>query len=124
MTKSSGLSSASASTWRITPDETEAPATSLWAEGLTWVTEAEVLEAFAGRFHVWKERLFGEGFADVRERWLALAIGVGEPVEVRLEDEVFAGTFAALDDGGALVLECGDGERRLIAAGDVFFPAD
>jgi len=43
-------------------------------------------------------------------------------VEVRLDRETFAGRFAALDDGGGLVLDLQSGQRRIVTAGDVFFP--
>ena len=105
------------------PEATETPATSLWAEGCTWLTVQQVLEAYCAALIIWKERLLGEGFAPVRERWLGMAKGLGESIEVRLDKETVAGKFAGLDADGALILEETDGGRRLIGAGDVFFPA-
>jgi len=55
--------------------------------------------------------------------WLDFAVGLGKPIEVRLEREVLRGRFATLDASGALDLELADGSRRLITAGDVFHPA-
>ena len=105
------------------PEATETPATSLWAEGCTWLAAAEVLEAFCRAFLEWKGRLLDEGFAPVRAQWLRLAKGLGESIEVRLDKEILAGRFAGLDADGALILEGTDGGRRLIGAGEVFFPA-
>ena len=62
------------------------------------------------------------GFDGVREAWLTVASGVGEPIAVRLGDEVLEGRFETIDCTGALVLAAGDGSRRAISAADVFFP--
>lgn len=105
------------------PEATETPATSLWAEGCTWLAVHQILEAYCAALLTWKERLLGEGFAPVRERWLGLAKGLGQSIEVRLDKETLAGKFAGLDADGALILDEADGGRRLIGAGDVFFPA-
>lgn len=105
------------------PDATETPATSLWAEGCTWLTVPQMLQAYCAALLTWKQRLLNEGFAPVRERWLGLAKGIGESIEVRLDKETVAGKFAGLDTNGALILEGIDGGRRLIGAGEVFFPA-
>jgi len=104
------------------PESTETPATSLWAEGCPWLTVQQILEAYCAALLIWKDRLFGEGFAPVRERWLGLAKGLGHSIEVRLDTETIAGKFVGLDANGALILEKLDGTRRLIGAGEVFFP--
>ena len=86
--------------------------------------EAEaLLERLAGRLFHWYQQWKRSGFAPVRERWLNFAIGLGELVELRLEGQVVRGRFAALDPSGALLLELPDGGRRLVTAGDVFYPA-
>lgn len=82
----------------------------------------ELLERFAARllscYELWRR----DGFAPLREAWLTRAIGLGEQVEVRLDRETLSGRFEALDESGALALALPDGGRRLVAAGDVFFP--
>jgi BirA family biotin operon repressor/biotin-[acetyl-CoA-carboxylase] ligase len=60
------------------------------------------------------------GFAGVRARWLALARGLGEPIEIRQGSDTVRGRFVDLDPDGALVLET-DGGRRRITTGDVNF---
>lgn len=97
-------------------------ATSLSAAGATTDVEG-VLEAVAPRLLAWYQRWRTEGFLPVRHRWLDFAVGLGKPIEVRLEREVLRGRFATLDASGALDLELADGRRRLITAGDVFHPA-
>jgi BirA family biotin operon repressor/biotin-[acetyl-CoA-carboxylase] ligase len=62
-----------------------------------------------------------DGFAPVREAWLARAARLGEAIRVRTGAESLEGIFAALDDEGCLVLNCAGGTRR-ISAGDVFLP--
>jgi len=73
-------------------------------------------DALAVRLAEWQQG----GFAVVRTRWLALARGVGEPIEVRQGAETVSGRFLDLDGDGALVLETAMGPRR-ITTGDVSF---
>jgi BirA family biotin operon repressor/biotin-[acetyl-CoA-carboxylase] ligase len=61
-----------------------------------------------------------QGFAGVRTRWLGLARGLGEPIEIRQGEGIVAGRFVDLDPDGALVLETAAGRRR-ITTGDVNF---
>ena len=56
----------------------------------------------------------------MRKHWLQRAKGLGEAIEVRLDNETLSGTFADLDDDGALILEVEGGGRRRITAGDVY----
>lgn len=74
--------------------------------------------AFDAMRTIWRER----GPETIRALWLERASGVGEPIVVRLPDETLEGVFAGLDETGALILHM-DGEKRIIAAGDVFFGA-
>lgn len=101
------------------PEGTETPATSLSAAGATEATVEAVLERFARGFLLWANRWVEDGFAPIRAAWLRRAQGLGEAIEVRLPHERLRGTFADLDDSGALVLETAAG-RRLVAAGEVF----
>ena len=100
------------------PESTEYPATSLAASGAGASVEA-MLESVAERFHFWYERWRTQGFAPLREAWLARAQGVGGAVRVRLPAEEMNGRFAGLDEDGALLLDT-EGRHRRIAAGDVF----
>ena len=80
---------------------------------------SEVLAAYARALWTWFVRWEEAGFGPVREAWLNRAIGLGEPIEVRLPNDTMSGTFDALDASGALVLLTSQG-RRLISAGEVF----
>ena len=106
------------------PDNTEYPATSLAALGVSGVTPADALAALAtafdARIALWRDV---QGFAAIREAWLARAAGLGGSITVRLSDETFTGTFEGLAADGALEVRMADGMLRLVSAGDVFFPA-
>lgn len=103
------------------PADTPYPATGLQREGLR-STPAMVLEAFAERFESWHETWRSAGFLPVRDRWLAAARGLGEPIEIRLERETLHGRFSDLDETGALMLDMGNRGRRQVTTGDLFFP--
>lgn len=104
------------------PENTAFPATSLSAE--TWnVSVEETLEAFSRSFLGWANTWVEDGFERVRQTWLNRAFGVGDQIEVRLENETLTGIFKDMDEDGALVLDQSGQERR-ITAGDVFFPGN
>jgi BirA family transcriptional regulator, biotin operon repressor / biotin---[acetyl-CoA-carboxylase] ligase len=101
------------------PVATDYPATALSACGAEAAPEA-MLGALARRFlerHTqWRD---GEGFAALRAEWLAHAQGLGQAIRVRLPRATLAGTFAGLDNDGALLLDTERGGRR-VEAGEVF----
>jgi BirA family biotin operon repressor/biotin-[acetyl-CoA-carboxylase] ligase len=106
---------------RSFPTDTPYRATGLAAAGGP-DDPALLLGAFAERFLECYDSFRREGFAPIRQAWLARAAGIGEPIEVRLERETVPGRFAALDETGRLWLDLPDGGRRAFTAGDVFFP--
>jgi BirA family biotin operon repressor/biotin-[acetyl-CoA-carboxylase] ligase len=103
----------------VAPERTEYPATSLAAEGVSEITPEVLLQGFAHHFERWHAIWQRSGFAPIREAWLERAIGLGEPIRVRLERATLFGRFLDLDPEGALLLgdECG---QRRIAAGEIF----
>ena len=95
--------------------------TSLHEEGARLTVE-DLLAAFLERliWHIgdWQTN----GFAPIRERWMAFAPPLGAETRVRLpEGEVF-GRFSGIDERGSLLLET-DGGLRRVDVGDVFPPA-
>ncbi|CAA6605576.1 Biotin-(Acetyl-CoA-carboxylase) ligase (fragment) [Rhodospirillaceae bacterium LM-1] len=99
------------------PSATPYPAAALSAWNKDLSVEAALESLMAGLwdlYGLWRE----QGFLPIREMWLASAKGLGEPIEVRLEDRKLTGLFTGLDEQGALIL---DGDTRILA-GDVFFP--
>jgi BirA family biotin operon repressor/biotin-[acetyl-CoA-carboxylase] ligase len=103
------------------PEDTPYPATFVGAHGPAPSAAealAELADAWETRFRVWRV----SGFAAIREAWLEVAAGVGQPVEVRLPNETLHGRFETLMPDGALSLLLPSGARRAVTAGEVFFP--
>ncbi|MEO6379828.1 MAG: biotin--[acetyl-CoA-carboxylase] ligase [Caulobacteraceae bacterium] len=78
----------------------------------------QLSRSFARWFGLWE----ADGFAPIREAWLAGATGIGKPCVARLDRETVQGVAEGLDMDGVLIMRLEGGELRRIAAGDVFFP--
>jgi BirA family biotin operon repressor/biotin-[acetyl-CoA-carboxylase] ligase len=102
------------------PAQTEFPATSLAALGVTPPSPDTALAVLAGRFAHWLAVWRAEGFAPLRAAWLARAAGLGAPIRARLPQEERHGAFEGIDASGALLLREPAGVRA-ITAGEVFF---
>ena len=63
----------------------------------------------------------GNDFAQVRERWLAQAAGLGSEIAVASGGQTLNGVFETIDEGGRLVILSPDGTRRTVTAGEVHF---
>ena len=98
-----------------------APVSLAGALGLT-VTPEELLDRLAPAFAHWEARLVAEGFAPVREAWLARAGGIGAEVVARLPHAEHRGRFETIDADGALVLATAAG-RLVLPAADLHFAA-
>ena len=102
------------------PDATELPATDFAAEGADVDAATlfrHLVEAMQARVTLWNR---GGGFAAVRAAWLSRALGLGQPIRVRLAEREMTGRFETIDDAGRLVLRTAKGEVEAVAAGDVF----
>lgn len=93
--------------------------------GLQQVTDKKVeIHLFRGcvleqldKYYVrWKE----DGFAAIRNLWLAQAHGLNQEIEVRFADKKLHGVFKNIDKNGALQLKSGS-EILTINSGDVYF---
>lgn len=100
------------------PAQTTSPATSLAALG-SGASVERALEVLAQRLDDWYRRWCNEGFAPLRQAWLARAHALGGTLRVRRNGDEREGTFVGLDPGGALVLELANGKRETISYGDV-----
>ncbi|MFA5122232.1 biotin--[acetyl-CoA-carboxylase] ligase [Zavarzinia sp.] len=105
------------------PAETPYPATSVLAATGLAVTQAQMLAAFLPRLSHWVTIWERQGFAGIRDAWLARAAGLGSRLVVRLAHETLEGTFEGLRTDGALELRLDGGGLRAVTAGDVF-PAE
>lgn len=103
------------------PPKTEFPATSLQDLGGAVPGVEDGLLHLAAHFAKWYDIWRGEGFAGVRDAWLARAAGLGGRVRARLTNEEATGVFEGMDEQGALLLRESAGRVRVIAAGEVFF---
>jgi BirA family biotin operon repressor/biotin-[acetyl-CoA-carboxylase] ligase len=65
----------------------------------------------------------GEGFATVREAWLARAGSLGEALTVNAVGGPVTGAFAGLDESGALLIDAADGRQLSFSFGDVTLAA-
>ena len=102
------------------PKTTVFPATSLFAEN--WRVSVETtLQAFAKSFQIWANTWTEDGFEKIRLTWLQRALGLGQMIEVKLENTTLKGIFKDLDQHGALVLDR-NGNVQRITAGEVYFP--
>jgi BirA family biotin operon repressor/biotin-[acetyl-CoA-carboxylase] ligase len=68
----------------------------------------------------WHDRMQAEGFAPIRAAWLRDA--QQGRLTVRLPKETLQGSFAGIDESGALRLVLDDGAERSISTGDVVLP--
>ena len=103
------------------PSDTEFPATSLAAleAGVPLVEEA--LARLAGGFARWYDIWSAQGFAAIRDAWLARAQGLGTRIRARLVTEERSGMFEGIDESGALLLNEGLGRVSVLPAADIFF---
>lgn len=84
------------------------------------IAPAEAFAALAWTTAEWIARWnAGEGFETIRECWLSRAQNLGTPISVKLDTGFIMGTFAGIDEIGALRLATPDGCIRRITAGDV-----
>lgn len=80
------------------------------------VAPETLLDRLAPAFAAREAMLRAEGFAPIREAWLARAAGLGGPIRARTGGEDLTGTFTGIDEAGHLILGAGAGRRHLSAA--------
>jgi BirA family biotin operon repressor/biotin-[acetyl-CoA-carboxylase] ligase len=100
------------------PEKTAWPATSLAALRADTPVE-RALETLARRFDHWYRHWLADGFAPLRQAWLARAHALGETLKIRRNGDEREGKFVGLDPSGALVLEHAGGRRETISYGEV-----
>lgn len=102
------------------PDGALAPVSLLAQTGVRLAPE-DLLDHLAPAYDRWETTLRRDGFAPLRDAWIARAARLGEPITVRIADRTVTGLFETLDATGALVVRSGMA-RHVIPAGDVHFP--
>ncbi|MBO6804303.1 MAG: biotin--[acetyl-CoA-carboxylase] ligase, partial [Thalassospira sp.] len=87
------------------------------------VSGTDLISTYVARVAHWLPIWEQDGFAPIREAWLARGYGIGKPVVARLTERELQGTFVGLDEGGELILREDSGFEHRIGAGEVFFAA-
>ncbi|MEM1432174.1 MAG: biotin--[acetyl-CoA-carboxylase] ligase [Pseudomonadota bacterium] len=83
-------------------------------------TPRAFLDTLAPAFAARETQLVAQGFASLREDWLAHAARLGDVIRARVGADTYHGTFETVDDEGRLILRTAKG-RREIAAADIYF---
>ena len=96
------------------------PPVSLMAETGVRVSPEEFLDILAPIHAAWDHRLATYGFGPIRQAWLNRAARLGQPIIARTVTQTYEGTFAGIDDTGALLLQMPQ-ELRAIPAAEVYF---
>lgn len=86
------------------------------------IAPVHAMEALAKQLALYLVQWRRDGFAPIREAWLAHAAGLGGPITVQLPQETLTGRFTGLDAHGALLVQMEDGKTRRVIAGDVILP--
>ena len=101
------------------PEGTPYPVTALARHG-GGVTPRECLDVLDRSLAHWLARWReGQGFAEIRENWLAHAAGLGQDFIGVVNQKEVQGRFTDLGDDGAMILVLPDGSRRPIHSGEV-----
>ncbi len=110
---------------RHAPDLQDRQTTSILRENGAYAESAEmVLSILAERFAIRLNRWRTEPLAATLDAWTDAAHPIGSSLSVGGEDERVTGTFAGLNQNGALMLRLADGAVRTIHAGDVSLMAE
>lgn len=96
------------------------PAVSLLAETGLRVTPGSLLDALDQAYAAREATFRSEGFAPIRDAWLAHASHRGEPIRARTGSAVREGVFETVDASGNLILRMAQGPVAIPAA-EVFF---
>lgn len=101
-------------------EEGALPATSLLAETGIRVTPEAFLAALGPAYARWEAVFTAQGFAPLREAWLAHAARLGEVIRARTGKDTHHGVFETIDRSGNLILTTATGQLAIPAA-EVFF---
>ena len=96
------------------------PPVSLLSETGLRITPESFLEALAPAYAQWEAIFRAEGFAPLRDAWLAHAARLGETIRARTGFETREGVFEGIDAQGNLILRMQAGTLAIPAA-EVFF---
>lgn len=105
------------------PDIADRPATDLGAHGAA-IAPIKLLPSLDQSMQEWISKWeSGQGFAAVREAWLARSLPPGTGLTVNSGQIALTGAFAGLDPEGALLLMAPTGALQTVTFGDVALSA-
>lgn len=81
------------------------------------VVRDQILAALSVEYERWRR----DGFSPVRDRWLAQAHGINQPLTARLPGGDQSGVFRGIDENGALLLETPDGQVKSFASAELLY---
>ncbi len=104
------------------PDELADIATSLAMNSDKDVIRGEVVAAMFNNLETAYEDLYANGFAAIREKWLANNITLHKRVKISTLKETFFGTALDMNEDGSLMVKREEGGNEMtLVTGDVFF---
>jgi BirA family biotin operon repressor/biotin-[acetyl-CoA-carboxylase] ligase len=93
---------------------------SLQSEAGTLITPPEFLAILAPAYARYEHQFTTQGFAPIRDLWLARAARLGETITARTGTTQTTGVFKTINDAGHLILSTPSGQQAIPAA-DIFF---
>lgn len=96
------------------------PPVALWQETGLRVAPEKFLDALAPAYAACETRFQAQGFAPLRQEWLAHAARLGDAIRARTGTETREGVFETIDAQGNLILRMTSGPVAISAA-EVFF---
>jgi len=102
------------------PDNTKYPATNLANSGFAVEPQPvfhHLVSEMDSWLSVWND---GANFDEIREEWLARAVGLGQEIRVTMPNKELHGTFEKLDANGCLILKTPDKKCHTISSADIF----
>jgi BirA family biotin operon repressor/biotin-[acetyl-CoA-carboxylase] ligase len=99
---------------RSSPAGTPYPTTSVMACSGRLVRRSDAARRLLTALGRWVRVWETQGFAPVRAAWCACGHRPGEPITVRMGDEVLHGRFLRIEEDGALALETTEGVQRIV----------
>lgn len=103
------------------PRELQQTATSIEQESGRAPDAEELLEKLTGFLSLYRDLFYGEdGAREIRAEWTRRSsYASGKSVRAQMENETICGTTRGIEADGALRIETGDGEIKIVRAGDV-----
>lgn len=101
------------------PEGLRQPASSLALECCATVDRREFTRTLLSELDTLYDGYLRDGFAAVRDEWLARSMVMGKRVRVSFGEGESSGEVAGIDADGALLLRKGDGSLERVLAGDV-----